>query len=60
MNKFKFLKVDSIEEEFFDATGIFDIRRYKCILLILDEKYLILVLFMKQSLIITSMRRREM
>ena len=57
VNKFKSLKVESIEGELFDASGIIDIRSYKCILLILDEKYLILVMFMKQSLIITSMRR---
>ena len=57
VNKFKSLNVDSIEGELFDASGIFDIRSYKCILLILDKKYLILVMFMKQSLIITSMRR---
>ena len=58
VNKFKSLKVDSIEGELFDATGIFDIQSYECILLmILDEKYLILIQFMKQVLNITSMRR---
>ena len=61
VSQFKSVKVEPIEGEIFDATCIFDIQSYKCILLmILDGKYLILILFMKQVLITTSMRRYMM
>ena len=61
ISQFKSVKVEPIEGEIFDVAGIFDIQSYKCILLmILDEKYFILILFMKQDLIITSMRRYMM
>jgi hypothetical protein len=40
ISQFKSVKVEPIEGELFDATGIFDIRSYECILpVILDEKY---------------------
>ena len=61
ISQFRSVKVEPIEGEIFDTIGIFDIQSYKCILhVILDEKHLMLVLFMKQDLIVTSMRRYMM